>query len=151
MIVLTIEKLLLYLLENHVKVASKTKLHGGTSISKQWKATLLIFILVITINTPAVAAVLILLKSVVEEGIFSSTSEGRSITCINSALIIQLNTAVTTEKLAAISFDQFLSIIKPHLHKRFMRPWVALTLTIAIWILCILLLMLPLFGFAEYS
>ena len=36
---------------------------------------------------------------------------------------------------AAISFDQFLFIVKPHLHKWFMRPLVALTLTIGIWIL----------------
>ena len=36
---------------------------------------------------------------------------------------------------AAISFDRFLFIVKPHLHKRFMRPWVALTLTIIFWIL----------------
>uniref|UniRef100_A0A1X7T0P3 Uncharacterized protein n=1 Tax=Amphimedon queenslandica TaxID=400682 RepID=A0A1X7T0P3_AMPQE len=43
-----------------------------------------------------------------------------------------LSTAVTTETLAAISFDQFLSTIKPHLHKGIMRPWVALTFTIAI-------------------
>ena len=36
--------------------------------------------------------------------------------------------------LAAISFERFLFIVKPHLHKRFMRPWVALTLTIIIWL-----------------
>ena len=86
-----------------------------------------------------------------EEWIFGSTFEERSITCLISALIIQLNMAVTTETLAAISFDRFLFVVKPHFHKRFMRPWVALTFTIAIWILCILLLMLPLFGFGEYS
>uniref|UniRef100_A0A1X7TU75 G-protein coupled receptors family 1 profile domain-containing protein n=1 Tax=Amphimedon queenslandica TaxID=400682 RepID=A0A1X7TU75_AMPQE len=86
-----------------------------------------------------------------EEWIFGSTFEERSITCLISALIIQLNIAVTTEILAAISFDRCLFVVKPHLHKRFMRPWVALTLTIAIWIFCILLLMLPLLGFGKYS
>ena len=36
--------------------------------------------------------------------------------------------------LAAISFERFLFIVEPHLHKQFMRPWVALTLTIIIWL-----------------
>ena len=44
---------------------------------------------------------------------------------------------VISMTLAAISFDRFLFIVKPHLHKRFMRPWVALTLTIGIWILAV--------------
>ena len=38
-----------------------------------------------------------------EEWIFGSTFEERSLTCLISALIIQLNMAVTTETLAAIS------------------------------------------------
>ncbi|XP_011402967.1 PREDICTED: somatostatin receptor type 2-like [Amphimedon queenslandica] len=42
---------------------------------------------------------------------------------------------VISTTLAAISVDRFLFIVKPHLHNRFMKPWVALTLTIAIWIL----------------
>ena len=53
--------------------------------------------------------------------------------------------------LAAISFDRFLFIVKPYLHKRFMRPWVALTLTIAIWILAALLGTLPFFDIGHYS
>ena len=53
--------------------------------------------------------------------------------------------------LAAISFDQFLFIVKPHLHKRFMRPWVALTLTIAIWILSAVLGTLPFLGIGHYG
>ena len=53
--------------------------------------------------------------------------------------------------LAAISFDRFLCIVKPHLHKRFMRPWVALTLTIAIWILSALLGTLPFLDIGHYS
>ncbi|XP_019857754.1 PREDICTED: short-wave-sensitive opsin 1-like [Amphimedon queenslandica] len=52
--------------------------------------------------------------------------------------------------LAAISFDRFLFIVKPHLHKRFMRPWVALTLTIAIWTLSAVLSFTPFFGFGHF-
>uniref|UniRef100_A0A1X7T1B8 G-protein coupled receptors family 1 profile domain-containing protein n=1 Tax=Amphimedon queenslandica TaxID=400682 RepID=A0A1X7T1B8_AMPQE len=53
--------------------------------------------------------------------------------------------------LAAISFDRFLFIVKLHLHKRFMRPWVALTLTIAIWILSAVLGALPFLDVGHYS
>ena len=53
--------------------------------------------------------------------------------------------------LAAISFDRFLFIVKPHLHKQFMRPWVGLTLTIAIWILSAVLGALPFIDIGHYS
>ena len=53
--------------------------------------------------------------------------------------------------LVAISFDRFLFIVKPHLHKRFTRPWVALTLTIAIWILSAVLGTLPFIDTGHYS
>ena len=53
---------------------------------------------------------------------------------------------------AAISFDRFLFIVKPHLHKRFMRPWVALILTIGIWILSTPLSIVHFYGFnRQYS
>uniref|UniRef100_A0A1X7TU55 G-protein coupled receptors family 1 profile domain-containing protein n=1 Tax=Amphimedon queenslandica TaxID=400682 RepID=A0A1X7TU55_AMPQE len=52
---------------------------------------------------------------------------------------------------AAISFDRFLFIVKPHLHKRFMRPWVALTLTIAIWTLSAVLSSTPFYGLGNFS
>ena len=51
---------------------------------------------------------------------------------------------------AAVLFDRFLFIVKPHLHKRFMRPWVALTLTIAIWILSAVFSSAPLYGINKY-
>ena len=54
---------------------------------------------------------------------------------------------VISMTLAAISFDRFLFIVKPHLHKRFMRPWVALTITIIIWILSAVLVIVKNFGF----
>ena len=53
---------------------------------------------------------------------------------------------------AAISVDRFLYIVKPHLHKRFMRPWEALTLTIIIWILAAPLGIVQFYGFNhQYS
>uniref|UniRef100_A0A1X7TUL9 G-protein coupled receptors family 1 profile domain-containing protein n=1 Tax=Amphimedon queenslandica TaxID=400682 RepID=A0A1X7TUL9_AMPQE len=69
------------------------------------------------------------------EWIFGSTDEEKRGFCSFISYTLWYSIPVITITLAAISFDRFLFIVKPHLHKRFMRPWVALTLTLAIWIL----------------
>ena len=84
------------------------------------------------------------------EWIFGSTFKEKEATCVSVGLIFWFNISVTTATLAAISFDRFLFIVKPHLHKWFMRPWVALTLTIIIWILSVLYHMPPLLGLGEH-
>uniref|UniRef100_A0A1X7T7E6 Uncharacterized protein n=1 Tax=Amphimedon queenslandica TaxID=400682 RepID=A0A1X7T7E6_AMPQE len=55
--------------------------------------------------------------------------------------------------IATTLFDWFLFIVKPHLHKRFMKPWVALTLTITlVYGYCLLYLAVhgPFIGLNEY-
>ena len=84
------------------------------------------------------------------EWIFGSTDEEKTGTCIFAAFVHSCTIPVMFNTLAAISFDRFLFIVKPHLHKRFMRPWVALTLTTAEWILTAVLSSGPLFGLNEY-
>ena len=81
------------------------------------------------------------------EWIFGSTNKEKRGTCNFSFFIYNGTVLVISMTLAAISFDRFLFIIKPHLHKRFMRPWVALTLTIAIWILSAVMSVINLYGF----
>ena len=85
------------------------------------------------------------------EWIFGSTDEEKRGTCIFASYLCWHISDVISMTLAAISFDRFLFIVKPHLHKRFMRPWVALTLTIAIWILSAVLGTLPFLGIGHYS
>ena len=84
------------------------------------------------------------------EWIFGSTDEEKRGTCYFNDFIFWWILLVISMTLAAISFDRFLFIVKPHLHKRFMRPWVALTLTIAIWILSAVLSSVHVFGFHLY-
>ena len=67
--------------------------------------------------------------------IIGSTDEEKKGTCYFSVFIYWYTVLVISVTVASISFDRFLFIVKPHLHKRFMRPWVALILTIIIWIL----------------
>uniref|UniRef100_A0A1X7V7V6 G-protein coupled receptors family 1 profile domain-containing protein n=1 Tax=Amphimedon queenslandica TaxID=400682 RepID=A0A1X7V7V6_AMPQE len=82
------------------------------------------------------------------EWIFGSTDEEKRGTCRFFDVFIYIwMVLVISMTLAAISFDRFLFIVKPHLHKRFMRPWVALTLTVAIWILSAVLSSIYSFGF----
>ena len=83
--------------------------------------------------------------------IFGSTDEEKRGTCDFAAYIYWFTNSVILMTLAAISFDRFLFIVKPHLHKRFMRPWVALTLTIVIWILSAVLSCLPFVGVGVYT
>ena len=84
------------------------------------------------------------------EWIFGSTDEEKRGTCYFNDFIYWWMVVVISLTLAAISFDRFLFIVKPHLHKRFMRPWVALTLTTAMWILSAVLSSVHVFGFHLY-
>ena len=81
------------------------------------------------------------------EWIIGSTDEEKRGTCYFLLFIYWYTVLVISMTVAAISFDRFLFIVKPHLHKRFMRTWVALTITIIIWILSAVLVIVQNFGF----
>ena len=84
--------------------------------------------------------------------IFGSTDEQKRGTCHFAFFISWYIALVISMTVAAISFDRFLFIVKPHLHKRFMGPWVALTLTIFIWLLSPVLSSFQLYVFnREFS
>ena len=80
-----------------------------------------------------------------------STDEERRGTCFFSTFIYMYTVLIILMTLAAISFDRFLFIVKPHLHKRFMKLKVALSLAITIWVLSALLNAIPFFGFGELT
>ena len=79
-----------------------------------------------------------------------STDNEKRGTCFFSTFIYMYTVLIVLMTLAAISFDRFLFIVKPHLHRRFVRPWVALSLAIAVWILSAVLNAVP-FGFADLT
>ena len=85
------------------------------------------------------------------EWIFGSTDEEKRGTCNFAAFSIWYTVLVISMTVAAISFDRFLFIVKPHLHKRFMGPWVALTLTITIWLLSAILSSTPFYGLGKFT
>uniref|UniRef100_A0A1X7TUL2 G-protein coupled receptors family 1 profile domain-containing protein n=1 Tax=Amphimedon queenslandica TaxID=400682 RepID=A0A1X7TUL2_AMPQE len=84
--------------------------------------------------------------------IFGSTDEEKTWTCIFAAWLLWSALAVLSFTLVALSFDRFLFIVKPHLHKRFMIPRVSLTITIVIWIAAVILNLWPiLHNFEHYG
>ena len=68
------------------------------------------------------------------EWIIGSTDEEKQGSCGFSGYIIVYCGYVMLMTLSLISIDRFLFIVKPHLHKRFMSPQVALVLVIIVWI-----------------
>ena len=68
------------------------------------------------------------------EWIIGSTDEEKQGTCDFTAFIILYCGYVMLMTLSLVSIDRFLFIVKPHLHKRFMSPRVALVLVIIVWI-----------------
>ena len=86
-----------------------------------------------------------------EEWIFGNTDEEKRLTCIFAAFTVWYIVLVISMTLAAISFDRFLFIVKPPLHKQFMKPCVALTLAITIWILAGVINSTPFFGLGEFG
>ena len=86
-----------------------------------------------------------------EEWILGSTFEQRRATCVFSGTINWFIIFITTAVLAAISFDKCLFIVKPYFYKRFMKPWVALIITVTLWMIIALIFTMPLLGFGEYD
>ena len=85
------------------------------------------------------------------EWVFGSTLEQKRGTCSFAAFMFFYNVLIITMTLAAISFDRFLFIVKPNIHKQFMKPWIVVTEVVAIWILSALLNTTPLYGLGEFD
>ena len=92
-----------------------------------------------------------IISSAAGEWIFGNTLEEKRATCSFAAYMVWYGAIVISMTLAAISFDRFLFIVKPNHHKTFMKPWVALCITISIWLLAALLNSTPLYGLGEFG
>ena len=120
---------------------------------KSWKQSSTIFFTSLILGHIAVNILytpLTIIALATGEWIFGSTDEEKRGTCDFAAFIFMYIIVVQALTVDAISFDRFLFIVKPHLHKRFMRPRVALTLTIAIWLIAALLSSTPFYGLGEF-
>ena len=110
---------------------------------KSWKQSSTIFFTsLILAHLIMILALLFFITALAAgEWIIGSTDEEKKVTCDFTAYITFYCACNTYMTLSLISIDRFLFIVKPHLHKRFMSPRVALVLTVIIvWIVTALLL-----------
>ena len=120
---------------------------------KSWKQSSTIFftsLILAHLVLDALYLPLTIIALAAGEWIFGSTDEEKIATCYFAAFIFWGILLIVLMTVAAISFDRFLFIVKPHLHKRFMGPWVALTLTITIWLLSVPLSSTPFYGLGIF-
>lgn len=72
--------------------------------------------------------------SAAEEWIIGQSDTERDILCQITAFMFAYTVGISIHTLAAVSFDRFLSIVKPHYHKRYMTWRVAFGVVIFIWV-----------------
>ena len=77
---------------------------------------------------------LMVIASAAEEWIIGNSDRERDILCQITAFIFAYTVGISIHTLAAISFDRFLSIVKPHHHKKYMSWRVALGIVVVIWV-----------------
>ena len=75
-----------------------------------------------------------IVASAAEEWLIGQSDTERDVLCQITAFIFAYTVGVSVHTLAAISFDRFLSIVKPHHHKKYMTWKVALGIVIFIWV-----------------
>ena len=91
-----------------------------------------------------------LITAATGEWIFGRTAEQKEGTCKFVGFILWYSILVISMTLAAISVDRFLFIVKPQFYKQFMRPKVAMTLVVIIWLVAASLNSTPFFGYGNF-
>ena len=85
------------------------------------------------------------------EWVFGETTKQKDISCHFFGFIFAQSIFLSVFTLTAISFDRFLFIVKPFIHKRFMKTWVAAVIVIILWAMSIILCIPPFFGINRYA
>ena len=85
------------------------------------------------------------------EWVFGRTIEQKDGVCQFQGFVFAFGIQLSTLTLAVISIDRFLFIVKPFLHKRLMKTWVAFLVVVSVWILAGLINVPPYFGLGQYA
>ena len=83
--------------------------------------------------------------------IFGQTIRQKYDVCQFIAFMMWYGALLITMTLAVISFDRFLFIVKPFIHKRYMKPHTAVIIVATVWISCALLNSTPLYGIGKFT
>ena len=105
-------------------------------------ANLLVTVLIMPLSIVAAAN---------EEWIFGRTPEEKNGSCQFAGFMFAFGIQLTIFTLTVISVDRFLFIVKPFIYKQFVKPWVAVIVVFAVWILACLVNLPPYFGLGEYA
>ena len=82
--------------------------------------------------------------------IFGQSIEEKHGVCQFTGFMLWYGVLLVTATLAIVSFDRFLSIVKPLIHKQYMKSHTAVITTVIAWIICALLNTTPLYGFGKF-
>ena len=93
----------------------------------------------------------IVITAATGEWVFGRSVKEKVASCMFIGFIFAYTLFLATFTLTAISVDRFLFIVKPFVHKRYMKTWVVVTIDLIAWIVSGLLTVTPFFGFGEYS
>ena len=84
------------------------------------------------------------------EWIFGQSTEQKYGVCQFVGFMLWYGALLVTATLAIVSFDRCLSIVKPFIHKQYMKPHTAVIIIVIAWIICAILNTTPLYGFGEF-
>ena len=127
--VLSIEMILALIANGVVLVITIYQRKSFKQSSTIFFTSLILAHLIITLYLPFLISAL-----AAGEWIIGSTDEEKQGTCGFSGFMILFSGYIMFMTLSLISIDWFLFIVKPHLHKQFMSPRIALVLVIIVWI-----------------
>ena len=83
--------------------------------------------------------------------IFGQSVEEKYGVCKFVGFMLWYGALLVTATLAIVSFDRCLSIVKPFIHKQYMKPHTAVIIIVIAWIICAVLNTTPLYGFGEFA
>ena len=84
------------------------------------------------------------------EWIFGQSNEQKYGVCQFVGFMLWYSVLLVTATLAIVSFDRFLSIVKPCIHKQYMKPHAAVIIIVIAWIICAVLNTTPFYGLGKF-
>ena len=84
------------------------------------------------------------------EWIFGQSIEQKYGVCQFVGFMLWYSALLVTATLAIVSFDRFLSIVKPFIHKQYMKPHTAVIIIVIAYIICAVLNTTPFYGLGKF-
>ena len=123
--------------------------------TKSWKQPSTIFLTSLLLADLVLVTVMPfgVISTAYSEWIFGQSVEQKYQVCQFAAFIFWYGALLITVTLTVISLDRFLFIVKPLFYRRhiYMKPQIAVTVVIIVWIVCAILNSTPLYGLGRFQ